>query len=106
MPKNICLKQQENNRLEEEECLIEGFLEETIAVLFRFRSQTERVIARLLESSGELREFVKAVIAEREWFKLKTVALVEVLGGLEVAEVIEGLERKEREEEDKRDKGG
>ena len=106
MPKNMCLKQQENNGLGEEECLMGGFLGETMAVLFRFRSRTEGVIAGLPEGSGELREFVKAVMAGREWFKLKTVALVEVLGGLEVAEVIEGLERKERGEEDERDEGG
>lgn len=42
MPKNICLKQQENNGLGEEECLMGEFLAETMTVLFLFPRADER----------------------------------------------------------------
>lgn len=99
IPKNICLKQQENNGLGEGECLMGRFLVETIAVLFRFQERTEGAIAGLPKRTEDLGEFVKGLMAARGWFTLKTVRLVEVLGGLDIVGMIEAIETKEEGEE-------
>jgi len=99
IPKNICLKQQENNGLGEGECLMGRFLVETMAVLFRFQERTEGAIAGLPKRTEDLGEFVKRLMAARGWFTLKTVRLVEVLGGLDIVGMIEAIETKEEGEE-------
>ena len=92
MPKNICTKQQENNRLAEDVCYIGRFLPDTIAVLFQFQEMVEGIIPGLPNPRTDLGGFVKRMLAPSRWFILKTVRLVEVLGKVDVIWLVEELE--------------
>lgn len=92
MPKNLCTKQQENNRLEEDECLMDSFLPDTIAVLFQFRDRLDNVMSGVPIQLTHLSGFVHQMINPCEAAALQTMHIVEILSRLDVVEITEALE--------------
>ena len=92
IPKNICTKQQENNKLVEDECFMGRFLPDMIAILFHFREVVEGLVAGVPANETCLPRFVNRIMAPCGLFTLKTVRLVESLGRLDVVKLVEELE--------------